>query len=205
MAAMIIWGGAAGLTVLALGLTCWRRWGHLWQGWLCVGLVPLAAYAVLGSPGVSSSPAGAETAEASARVAALTDSLQKDSADLAVWAELATRHAAARRWDKAEAAFRGALVLAPDAPQLKAGLGEVLINRAGGMVPAEAEELFGDVLTAQPDDLAGLYYLGLAAVQRQDTATAKGYWDRLAQIVPRDMPWYGDFMANYRALMLGDS
>ncbi len=188
-------------TLVALLGTCWRQWRHLWPVWLCVGLLPLGLYGFIGVPGLSSAPAGVETAAAAARVDHLTVSLRDDPENVAIWAELATRHAAARRWDKAEAAFRGALVLAPQAPQLKAGLGELLVNRAGGMVSAEAKDLFTEVLNARPDDLAALYYLGLSALQRQDEMVARGYWQQLAGLVPPTVPWYTDFMVNYAALM----
>ena len=197
----VVWGIAGGVTLLALVATCWRAWRQLWPVWLCVGVLPLGVYGFLGTPDLPSTLAGAETPEAAARVRHLTAQLEREPGNVAVWAELATRHAAARRWNKAEAAFRGARVLAPQAPQLKAGLGELLVNRAGGMVPDEARELFRSVLQQQPDDLAALYYLGLAALQAQDEATARGYWQRLARIVPPEVPWHRDFMMNYAALL----
>jgi cytochrome c-type biogenesis protein CcmH len=92
-------------------------------------------------------------------------------------------------------------VIAPHVPQLQAGLGEVLINRAGGMVPAEAEDLFSAVLNVETKNLAALYYLGLAALQRQDDVGARAYWQILAERAPQDAPWYRDFMMNYTALM----
>jgi cytochrome c-type biogenesis protein CcmH len=202
----MIWVLIVSIMLLTIIGLCWRQWQTtLWAAWLCVGLLPLGLYAVQGSPDVRSVLAGHEDAATQHRIAALTVAVQQNPENMALWAELAARHAAARRWQKAEAAFRGALLLAPDAaPQravaLKAALGEVLVNAAGGMVPAEAEALFQDVLAAAPDDLAALYYLGLAAVQRQDRAAALTYWDTLARRAPRDAPWYGDFVMNYGAL-----
>lgn len=163
-----------------------------------MGVVPLGLYAVLGSPNVPDQPAHHLDAADAVRLAELTRQLEDKPDDPALWVEVARLHTEARQWDKAEAAWRGALLLSPGAPMVQLALAEVLVQQAGGMVGAEAVRFLQSALELMPDNRTSLYYLGLAAAQQQDDRTALMYWDTLAKVLPETDPAYPAFVDNYR-------
>lgn len=97
-------------------------------------------------------------------------------------------HAHARNWTEAEAGFRAATQLRPDAPEPIASLG--LIYADQGRYP-EAFTQFDRLLTLAPDHFAGLYQLGrVAALSGQRLADGAAALRRyLGQArLPADLP-----------------
>lgn len=88
----------------------------------------------------------------------------------------------------------------PRAPVLAAEAGAVL--RATDDLQGRARDLYGRVLELDDQNREALWYLGLAASERGDRATAVNYWDRLlAQDLPED---FAQMVRSRRAELAGN-
>jgi SAM-dependent methyltransferase/Tfp pilus assembly protein PilF len=81
----------------------------------------------------------------------------------------------AGNWERAEAAYREALSLAPGRPSLLFNLGRLMLDRDRN---AEAEQLFSQVLQSAPDDHEARYNLGVALARQARFEDALGHYDR---------------------------
>jgi 2-polyprenyl-3-methyl-5-hydroxy-6-metoxy-1,4-benzoquinol methylase/Tfp pilus assembly protein PilF len=87
----------------------------------------------------------------------------------------------AGNWERAEAAYREALSLAPGRPSLLFNLGRLLLDRGGD---AEAEQLLSQVLQSAPDDHEAGYNLGVALARQARFEEALGHYDRALALKP---------------------
>jgi cytochrome c-type biogenesis protein CcmH len=78
--------------------------------------------------------------------------------------------------------------------------GETLVVAANGIVTADARNQFVKALAADPHQAKALFFLGLAAQQENDSATARGYWQKLLAEAPPDAPWRPDLVARLAQL-----
>ena len=90
-----------------------------------------------------------------------------------------------QRFDEADDAYRRAISLKPDQPQLHAELGEVLVLEAGGTVTPAAEAEFGK----SGNDPRARFYGAEADLQRGDNGAAKTALQALLADAPVDAPW----------------
>jgi cytochrome c-type biogenesis protein CcmH len=158
-------------------------------------LVPAAAIALylwVGAPLAPSGSAAAETAieaHQAAELAAAADALaarvKADPKDLQAWLMLARTATALERLAEARDAYRRAIALAPDRPELHAELGEVLVLEAAGVVTPAATAEFGQAGT----DVRARYYLAEAALQQGDTAKGESLLRALLADAPAEAPW----------------
>jgi cytochrome c-type biogenesis protein CcmH len=87
----------------------------------------------------------------------------------------------------AASAFRRALAVRPDDAQSWARLGESLVRANDGRVGADAEAAFRQALKYDPGQLGARYFLGQAALDRNEPAAVAAMWGPLiAALDPRD-------------------
>lgn len=87
----------------------------------------------------------------------------------------------------AASAFRRAVALQPDDAQSWSRLGESLTRANGGEVGGDAEAAFAEALRRDPGQLGARYFLGEAALARNETAMVRAMWGPLiAALDPAD-------------------
>lgn len=87
----------------------------------------------------------------------------------------------------AASAFRRALTLQPDDAQSWSRLGESLTRANGGVVGGDAEVAFAQALRRDPGQLGARYFLGEAALARNEAAMVRAMWGPLiAALDPAD-------------------
>jgi cytochrome c-type biogenesis protein CcmH len=87
----------------------------------------------------------------------------------------------------AASAFRRALAVKPDDAQSWARLGESLVRANDGRVGADAEAAFRQALKYDPGQLGARYFLGQAALDRNESGAVAAMWGPLiAALDPRD-------------------
>jgi cytochrome c-type biogenesis protein CcmH len=121
-------------------------------------------------------------------VSRLRERLEADPTSQEGWRLYARTTAALGEWDNALNAYRQAIALGDGSAQTRAGLAEVLVARAQGLVVPEARELFRAVLDQVPDDPMARFYLAVAAAEDGDAQTAISQLQALAADLPADAP-----------------
>ena len=156
----------------------------------------LVIYGNLGAPQLPGLPlaerGGAPAADFSATIKILRDlerRLEQNPEDVDAWIELGHRRREGATPEEAAAAYRQALALAPGRQDARMGLAESVILISQGSVVAEARQLIAEVLEADPNAPAALYYAGLAMVQDGALPQASDIWRDLLAATPADAPW----------------
>ncbi|HXY98830.1 MAG TPA: c-type cytochrome biogenesis protein CcmI [Stellaceae bacterium] len=164
--------------------------------------VPAAAvliYLALGAPGVPDQPyaeraqeralaAAGGDAAAEKTAAALEQRLKANPDNAEDWLLLARSEAALGLWQKSTEAYRQALRLTQDRPDIAADYGETLAMAADGIVTPEARAAFGAALAGDPGNVVARFYLALGAAQEGHGAAAIAAWQALAAEQPADSP-----------------
>lgn len=83
----------------------------------------------------------------------------------------------------AASAFRRALVLQPDDARSWSRLGESLTRANGGVVGGDAEAAFAQALRRDPGQLGARYFLGEAALARNEAAMVRAMWGPLIAVL----------------------
>lgn len=168
---------------------------------LAVPAMAVALYLSMGTPGLPSQPlaerdisgqtqqAATEGIDINEAIVGLKARLAEDPADLEGWLMLGRTFMTLERYDEAIISLRQAASISRDEPAIQAMLAEAMVLGAGGMITAEATQLFEAVLAASPDDPAARYYLGLAFAQSGRVQMALDMWIDLAADTPIDAPW----------------
>jgi cytochrome c-type biogenesis protein CcmH len=118
----------------------------------------------------------------------LAAKLAADPGDVEGWVKLGRAYGVLGERDEAVDAYEHADRLQPDDTRILLAEAELLVPRGLPQTPLP-ERLVAllrrvDALAARQP--AALWYLGLAAVQQRDFATARGYWQRLLEVLPPD-------------------
>jgi cytochrome c-type biogenesis protein CcmH len=112
--------------------------------------------------------------------------------DEQAWVYLARIYVTAGDADQAAGALGRAVLAARkhgrETPDLDNAYGELMVRAASGEVPAGAVAAFNAALAADPKNVPARFYLGEAAAQKGDRATAQRYWQELLDEVPATMP-----------------
>jgi cytochrome c-type biogenesis protein CcmH len=118
----------------------------------------------------------------------LADKLKADPSNGELWLLFARISSRLRHVDTAVDAYRHALALGMDDPQVQVGLGEVLVLQADGIVTPAAQDAFKVVVKADPKDAVARYYLALAVGQAGKAEAAIGLMQGLLADIPEDAP-----------------
>jgi cytochrome c-type biogenesis protein CcmH len=161
------------------------------------GLLPagsLAVYVMVGTPAAFNPPPVAnavrgagphDMSELAGAADQLKARLDSDPDHPEGWVLLGRTLATLQRFAEARDAYTHAISLKPDAPQLHAELGEVLVLAAEGNVTSAAQAEFAK----SGNDPRARFYGAEAALQRGDTTAAKTALQALLADAPPDAPW----------------
>ncbi len=117
-------------------------------------------------------------------VAGLAARLEEDPDDPEGWRRLARSYAVLGETEKALDTLRRAVELAPDDLETLHAYARALSGDLGSNAPPpEAVAVYERILAQNPDDGAALWFAGLAAAERGDTATARTHWQRLLPLL----------------------
>jgi len=164
-----------------------------------IGLGSVGLYLRLGAPGVLDEPFGARRAELASGDASQRLTMQQAADRLAAklkadpssgqdWLLYARSLGMLSRWDDAEDAYRRAMALGQDEPDIVAGHAEMLVMQAGGTVTPAAEAAFRQVLVADPGSGIARYYLAVATAQAGEPRKAIDMMQSLLADLPPDAP-----------------
>ena len=177
-----------------------------------VGFVVLGSvnfYALRGSPDKTGRPppspvaataqepaqnaAGTPTAsEVDAMIGKLAKRLEQNPNDADGWRMLGWSYFNTQRYEESAAAYGKAMAIDPANPDYKAGHAEALVQNAQGMVTPRAQDLFAEVLKADPKELRARFYMALAREQAGDFSSALDGWLSLLADAPSDAGWVPD-------------
>jgi cytochrome c-type biogenesis protein CcmH len=149
---------------------------YLWVG---------APFAIGGSVRLDAALRAHQDTELRAAADALAARTHADPGNLEDWVMLGRTLAALERLAEAREAYRHALALAPDRPELHAELGEILVLEGQGVVTPAAAAEFGKAGT----DPRARYYTAEAALQQGDTEKGVALLHALLADAPAEAPW----------------
>jgi cytochrome c-type biogenesis protein CcmH len=132
---------------------------------------------------------GADMAEAIERLAERRDTAGDD---LEGWTLLARSYVSAGRYREAAEAYRRAVDLSGNHPDLAGAYAETLVVAAGGTVTPEARRVLEELNRAQPGNPGARFYLGLAQLQAGDHRGALEAWLALEAELPPSTPWLAE-------------
>jgi cytochrome c-type biogenesis protein CcmH len=162
---------------------------------LVVGLGSVGLYIWLGAPGVPDTPFAARPAtevagsdEAGLQQAAnqLAEKLKQNPSDQQGWLLYGRSLAMLSQWDKAEDAYRHAMDLGANSPEVLSDHAEMLVMAASGTVTPAAEAAFNQVLKADPGNGLARFYLAMALAQAGEPQKAIEGWQSLLAGMPAD-------------------
>ncbi|WP_062016466.1 c-type cytochrome biogenesis protein CcmI [Aureimonas sp. AU4] len=160
-------------------------------------LLPLGAFVFYdrtGTPEIGDQPLASRDLEAKRpSVAAIVGLIEQRLADrpddAEGWSVVAPVYLRMGEGAKAANAYRNVIRLSGETPQNQAGLGEAMVQAAGGEVSPEAQATFRRALELQPGLPAARFYLALALSQSGQNAEAAVAWDALLADAPADAPF----------------
>ena len=135
-------------------------------------------------------------------VEGLAARLQDNPDDLDGWRRLGRSYLVLNRRPEAVEAYRRAAELAPDDIEVQLDYAHALFppgTSERDMPPAFAA-VIERVRSLEPDNAEGLFFGGLIAVRRGDTAAARDLWGRLLEQLPPDSPVGGAVRRRLEAL-----
>ncbi len=133
--------------------------------------VALLTYNRLGQPQLSETPVQAPVPEATtpqsmeAVLAQLEQRLQQNPGSAEGWMLLGRSYMVLARYTDAVAAFERAYALLGDVPQVMLQYADALAMTNNGRIGPQARELVERTIALEPDNIAGLWLAGLAAVE----------------------------------------
>lgn len=167
-------------------------WGAALATGIALPLLAVVLYAGLGQPlalldGASSSRiAGAAHAPADGAIEALSLRLEKNPGDGQGWVLLARSYYQAGRTGQALDAYRKAVALMPDTPDLLVEYANTVAIANDRSLAGEPRQLVERALKIDPNNLNALAFAGLAALQADKPNEALRHWRHLQSLVPAD-------------------
>jgi cytochrome c-type biogenesis protein CcmH len=150
----------------------------------------IGLYMRLGSPGLPDEPYASRVlpgAEAQAgqhnvheAAAALAARLETDPNNREGWLLYARTMATLNDWAQSLGAYKHAIALGADGPDVMSSYGEMLVLTAGGIVTPAAHDAFAAALAKDPNDDVSRFYLALADAQAGEPHRAIDAWLKLA-------------------------
>lgn len=166
-----------------------------------VPLLTLGLYLYLGSPHLPAIPYADRLAlensfqkalnsgDLAGEISDLEARVEAQGFDAHAWLLLANAYGNLNRFLDAANAYRRAIDLGAEEPQLYASLGEALVAASGGEVGPEAQRAFAAAVKLDSRNMKARYYSGLALAQNGQLERALEVWtDLMAQAGPAT-PW----------------
>ncbi len=173
-----------------------RETSGRWAMWPMAAFVPVLAGAVylqVGTPdAIDPANRVAETVQAQQTpdmrevVSRIEARLQEDPEDATGWFMLGRAHMTLGEFGDAVPAIRRAHELTGDNPEIMVRLADAIAMSQGGSMAGEPEPLLVKALAMQPDNLQGLWLLGIAQNERADYAAAITTWEKLLPLLSED-------------------
>lgn len=156
---------------------------------IALPLIAVLLYVEVGTPAAVRPVAvqaagGAPHDSGDGAIAALEQRLAANPEDLSGWVLLARSYGQAGRIEDSVAAYRKALNLAPDSPDLLVETANALAISRGRDLSGEPQQLVQRALKLDPAHADALIFAGLAAFQQGDRKQAVDYWNQLVQQLP---------------------
>ena len=159
----------------------------------------VGTYLWIGAPGMPDMPYAnrpAQSADTDARerlsveqsAEQLAAKLKANPSDAQGWLLYGRTTAALSQWAKAVDAYRHAMALGENGPDVTADYGEMLVMQAGGTVTPAAETAFKTVLASDPKSGIARFYLALAAGQAGEPLKTISMLQGLLADMPSDSP-----------------
>jgi len=123
------------------------------------------------------------------RIEALAERAKQNPDDFEIWWLLGQSYAFVGRYGEAADAYRRAVELSGDAPDVLATYAEAVVLANGNRVTVMARLAFEQVRSQVPDDPRARYYLALHAAQNEQYREAMDGWLALLEDSPPDAAW----------------
>lgn len=154
-------------------------------------LLALGVYRATGTPAaldptLVQAPSDEPHESSERAIAALEQRLAVQPEDVRGWVLLGRSYSQLEQFDKAAAAYKKAVVLDGDNPDLLIEYANALAITRGRDLSGEPEQLIQHALDIDPDHLGALTFAGLVAFQRDDVDQALQYWHHLIALLPED-------------------
>jgi cytochrome c-type biogenesis protein CcmH len=162
---------------------------------LMVSFGSALTYLALGSPMLPGQPLASRNQNQSIEtlLAQVENHLARNPNDGRGWEVIAPIYLRLGRIDDAIKARRNALALNGETSERQAGLGEALVAASDGKLTLEAKKAFQRAVDLDAGNIKARYFLGVAAEQEGQPATAVGIWRAMLVGAPADAPW-ADFI-----------
>lgn len=185
--AMLLLAGA-----VLIGLWRWvrRDMGAL-QFLAAALLIALAGYAWQGRPGLDGAPKarGADERRPASDFAQLRRPLLGEFTPAGAWLTAAEALTQTGSTESAVNMIRGRLEQSPRSMELWLGLGDALIQHAGGMLTPAAEMAFNRAAQSAPDHPAPRFFYGLALARNGQIEPAQAYWREVLAMPQTNDQW----------------
>jgi len=162
---------------------------------LAVPLISWAVYARLGSPDIPSQPLSERLARNPAEstvdelVARAESHLAANPSDGRGWEVLAPIYMRMQRFSDSARAYDNAIRLLGSNAERQSGLGEALVNAAGGRIAGDARAAFQAALEHDPSNARSQFFLAMASAQDGRMEDAVASWKRMRDSLPEGSPW----------------
>ncbi|MBT3905482.1 MAG: c-type cytochrome biogenesis protein CcmI [Rhodospirillaceae bacterium] len=162
--------------------------GYLWLGSPNQPDVPFASRNVPQQT-ASSAPGPTQDGGLGSVVTSLAERLKTNPNDMQGWILLGRSYMSMERPNDAAEAFKRAIDLGGNRPDVMADYAEALAIAADNAVPAEARLTFFQVLSDDPYNVKARFYLGLDQAQQGNFRDAMQQWTDLIAVSPPGAPW----------------
>jgi cytochrome c-type biogenesis protein CcmH len=160
---------------------------------VCLPLVGLCLYVMLGSPELPAQPLEARLANPGNNMALLVAKAERHLAenpeDGAGWDLLAPIYFRAMRLGDAEMAYRNAIRLKGETPERLAGLGETLVAANEGVVTEDAARAFNRAVALDGKNMRARFYAALGLEQAGKTGDARRAFEAILNDSPPGAAW----------------
>jgi cytochrome c-type biogenesis protein CcmH len=128
--------------------------------------------------------APSQSAADTPEITALRNQLTGTAADAATWSDLGETYLGQERYGDAREAFRQAIRLSGGNDDLRLAFAEAAILADRNELAGEAASVIEEVLRRSPANPKALWYGGMSALSRGDTAEAQRRWASLLELDP---------------------
>jgi len=189
---MTLWILLAVMSLVAVGFAVWPLYRHqrslsplIGASVILVVALSSGLYYYQGRPDLPSGGAGAAAPGMDDAINALAEKLAANPDNPEGWLMLGRSYMSLQNYTGAIEAFEKAVELeSAQKPQALVSLGEALLASTGSEIDGRVASLFENALALDPNNPQALFYGGIGAFNRGDTALAADRWERLLSLNP---------------------